>query len=58
LNKNILKKSVEFRKKFGLNIFDSVHAASAFELKEKIVSTDNVYDIVEGVERVDPREVK
>jgi len=56
LEPKILEKAVEFRINFGLNIFDSLHAASAFVLDEEIVSSDRVYDIVEGIERIDPRE--
>jgi len=56
LNEKIIEKGVEYRKKFGLNIFDSLHAATSFVLKEGIVSTDKVYDIVEGLERIDPRD--
>ena len=54
---DILRKAVDFRKRFGLNIFDAIHAATAFIIKKDLVSTDRVYDIVDGIKRVDPREI-
>ncbi len=58
LDISILKKAVEYRKKYGLNIFDSIHAASAFKIKKEIISTDNIYDIIEGMKRKDPRQIE
>ena len=56
LKVNVVKKAIEYRKKFGLNIFDSLHAASAFVLKKDILSTDRAYDLIDEIKRVDPRE--
>jgi predicted nucleic acid-binding protein len=56
LKLDILKKAVVYRKKHGLNIFDAIHAATAFNLKEKIITTDRVYDLIEELDRIDPRE--
>lgn len=57
LNLGILKKAIEYRKNFGLNIFDSIHAASTFKIKEVIISTDNKYDLIGEIKRIDPREI-
>jgi predicted nucleic acid-binding protein len=57
LNMKILEKAVEYRKKHKLNIFDALHAASAFSLKKDIVSTDRIYDLLEDIKRIDPREI-
>ncbi|MBE8538546.1 PIN domain-containing protein [Geoglobus acetivorans] len=37
-----------------LNIFDSIHLAHAIHEGEKILSTDRLFDEVEGIVRVDP----
>lgn len=49
------EKAVEVRKKYELSIFDSIHAAICLIRKEKIVSTDPVFDKVDNLERIDPR---
>ena len=54
----IIAKSAELLKKHeNLNIFDSVHAAACLILKENIVSTDHIFDKIEGVIRIDPRKL-
>ncbi len=59
LTKEILAKSSELLKKHeSLNIFDSVHAAACLILKENIISTDHVFDKIEGIVRIDPRELQ
>jgi len=58
LDLNILKRAVEYRKKYGLNIFDSIHAASAFKIKKEIISTDSIYDLIEEIKRKDPRQIE
>lgn len=56
VDKRILDKSLELRQKYSkLNIFDSVHAASAITNKEVLVSTDTVFPDIEGLESIDPR---
>lgn len=58
LEEKTLKKSIDFLEKYErLNIFDSVHAAYSAINKEKIVSTDNVFDGIEEIEKVDPRDL-
>lgn len=42
-DKKIFEKSLELRKKFGLGIFDSLHAATALQGDKRIASTDRVY---------------
>lgn len=42
-DKKIFEKSLELRKRFGLGIFDSLHAATALQYDKRIASTDNVY---------------
>ena len=55
----ILRKSIEFMEEYEkLNIFDSVHAAFSFVLKEKIISTDSVFDSLKEIEKIDPRDMK
>ncbi len=55
LDVDILKKAISYRKEFGLNIFDALHAASAFFIKKKLVSTDRVYELIDEIEKEDPR---
>ena len=55
LNIEIIKKSVEFRKEYNINIFDALHAATAFKLKKRMISTDRIFDIIKEVKRIDPR---
>tara|TARA_Y100000310_G_C20604432_1_gene774775 strand:- start:473 stop:841 length:369 start_codon:yes stop_codon:yes gene_type:complete len=56
LSEKVLVKAVELRKEYKLNIFDSVHMATAIVTKEDIISSDNMFDLVDGVKRKDPRE--
>lgn len=56
LDINIVKKAVEFRKKYKLNIFDSLHASTAFIINENIISTDHIYDSIEEIKRTNPME--
>lgn len=59
LTKEMLKKNTELLKRYeNLNIFDSIHAAACLVLKENIISTDRIFDQIEGVKRIDPRELK
>lgn len=56
-DEKILTKSIDLLKEHPkLNIFDSVHAAFACVLKEKLMSTDLIFDTIDGIEKVDPRE--
>lgn len=54
---NILKNAVELRKKYGLNIFDALHAATASNLKEEIISSDKAFDKIDEITRIDPKEL-
>ncbi len=40
---------------YGMNPFDSYHAATALARDKKILSTEHVYDRLKGIERIDPR---
>ena len=57
LKLDAIKKAIDYRKKFGLNIFDSLHAASAFILHKDIVSSDRIFDLIKEIERIDPRQI-
>jgi len=37
------------------NVFDSVHAAYSALKEEEIISTDNVFDDIKEIEKIDPR---
>lgn len=52
LNQKILKKSLELRKKFGLGIYDSIHAATAITKDKKIASADHVFDRIKELKRI------
>ena len=57
-DEKILTKSIDLLKEHPkLTIFDSVHAAFAFALKEKLMSTDSIFDTIHGIEKIDPREL-
>jgi len=51
-------RAVWIRREYDLSFFDSLHAASAMSLDSAIVSFDDVYDRVEGLRRIDPRELQ
>jgi predicted nucleic acid-binding protein len=48
------KTAAEFRHKYGLTYYDSLHASSAFSNDKIIVSTDKDYDRVKEIRREDP----
>jgi predicted nucleic acid-binding protein len=55
LTKEVLAKSTELLSKYPkLNIFDSIHLAHVILEGEKILSTDHLFDEINGVTRVDP----
>lgn len=41
---------------YGLNPFDSYHAATAILRDKKILSTEHIYEQVKGIKRIDPIE--
>ncbi|MFH1200054.1 MAG: PIN domain-containing protein [Candidatus Micrarchaeota archaeon] len=45
-------KSLELRKKYGLGIFDAVHAAVCLEKGGQMASTDHAFDRVPGIARI------
>ena len=51
-------KAANLRKKYNLTLYDSHHAASAMLYDSKIISTDNTYDSIVGLERIDPYSIK
>jgi|SRR3989344_3754998 len=55
LDKKIFDLSNKLLKQYNINIFDSIHAAFCLNYKEKILSTDHIFDLVENLERIDPR---
>ncbi len=46
--------SLALRKKYGLSVFDAVHAAAALESDGRIASSDEVFDRVAGLTRIKP----
>ena len=55
LTEDVLIKSTGFLSKYPkLTIFDSIHLAHTILEGERILSTDRLFDEVEGVIKVDP----
>lgn len=52
LNQKILKKSLELRQKFGIGVYDSIHAATAIAKGKKIASTDHIFDRIKELKRI------
>jgi len=52
LDSNIMQSSLNLRKKYGLGIFDSIHAATALANDKKIASTDRIYDRIPSLKRI------
>lgn len=53
-----IAKAANLRKKYNLTFHDSHHAASAILYDSEIISTDNTYDSVLVLKRVDPYSMK
>lgn len=53
-----IAKAANLRKKYNLTFYDSHHAASAMLYDSKIISTDNTYDSVIGLKRINPYSTK
>ena len=53
LTEVIFKKSLALREKYGLGIFDSIHAATALTHDKKIASTDKAFERVTELKRAD-----
>ena len=59
LNLDVVEKSAHLLKKYDkLTIFDSVHAAFVILNKDVVLSTDSIFDSIEGVIRIDPRKLE
>lgn len=57
LTEDVLAEAAKLLHKYPkLNIFDSVHIACAICEGEAILSTDSLFDEIEEVEKVDPRD--
>jgi len=41
---------------YGVNPFDSYHAATAISRDKKILSKEHAYDVIKGVERIEPKD--
>ena len=57
LSLNTLIQASEFREKYGLSFFDSMHAATAVLADQKIISKDQTYERITGLVRLDPQEL-
>lgn len=59
--REIYLSALELMNTYKINsIFDAIYAATTFTEKvpdNTIVSTDNVYEKIKGIERIDPREI-
>ena len=55
---DVIYKSAELMKKYSMTTFDAIHASYCILNKEKILSSDTVFDSIKDIERVDPRELK
>lgn len=49
-----IAKAADLRDKHKLTFYDSHHASSAMLYDSKIISTDNTYDGIEDLTRIDP----
>ena len=47
---------IDLMSEYDINPFDSYHAATAISRDKKILSTEHVYDVIKGVERIDPKD--
>lgn len=54
LTTRTILRALLLRQDYPLTYFDSLHAASALLSDGRIVSTDQAYDQVEGLERLEP----
>ena len=54
---DIVYKGAELMEGHNINIFDSLHAAYCAINKEKILSSDTIFDSIKEIDRIDPREL-
>lgn len=52
LDLKIFELSLQLRRKFGLGIFDSIHAATALTHDKRIASTDRIYERIKGLKKI------
>ncbi len=58
MTREVLEAAEKFRRTYHrLGIFDAIHAGSASLEDQRIVSTDPIYDQIDNLERLDPREI-
>ncbi len=56
IDEKIIKKSQELIERYAnLNMFDAIHAATSIINNEVIIGTDNVFDKIIEVKKIDPR---
>ncbi len=55
LDKEVFDMSNNLLRQYNITIFDSLHAAFCLIKKEKLLSTDHIFDIVKDLKRIDPR---
>ncbi len=48
--------SLTLRKKYGVGIFDAIHAATALHHDKRIASTDHIYNRIKGLHWIKPTE--
>ncbi len=53
-----IAKAAHLRKKYNLSFYTSHHAASAILHDSEIISTDNTYDSIVDLKRIDPYSIK
>ncbi len=58
LDITVIEKSQELLAAYPtLGIFDSIHAATAMNLNEQIISTDTIFTRIDGLRKIDPRDL-
>jgi len=56
LSENIINDAAELMKK-DIGVLDSLHAATALNYDKKIISSDHIFDKVEGLQRIKPEDI-
>ena len=54
LNLDILILASKIRRTYNISYFDSIHAATAIKIDKQIISTDDTFDKIENLKRLDP----
>ena len=58
ISSDVIYKSAELMKKYNMTTFDAIHASYCILNKEKILSSDTIFDSIKDIKRIDPRELK